>query len=60
LIFHLGRCYQFTGELKKADAELTKVISLDKDFTKEAGKALETVKKKLVQQRKLPRSNSSV
>lgn len=52
LIFHLGRCYQFTGELKKADAELTKVISLDKDFTKEAGKALETVKKKLVQQRK--------
>ena len=48
LIFFLARSYQFTGNLIKAEAEFLKVINLDNDFTKEASKALELVRKRLV------------
>lgn len=47
LIYHLGQCYLQTNEPEKAETEFNKIISLNRDFVKEASKGLEKVKKQL-------------
>lgn len=47
LAYSLGICYQNTGELRKAETELNKVVKLDREFVKESEKALERIRKQI-------------
>lgn len=52
LIYKLGQCYLATQELEKAQAEFTKIIGLNREYTKEAAKNLEKIKKQLASKAK--------
>ena len=52
LAYHLGLSYQYSGNLKKAELEISRVINLDKEYVKDAAKALELIKKQITKKLK--------
>jgi tetratricopeptide (TPR) repeat protein len=52
LSYYLGLAYRNTAKFDLAAAELNRTVQLNKDYVKEAGMALERVKKLQLQQRK--------
>jgi len=59
IAYFLGLSYQFTGELEKAKAELERVIKLDKEYVKEAGKNMISLQKQIALKEKAQEVKSS-